>query len=274
MHMEEKATPTAAAADIDTVAISPADADPTVPAMRNMSSSARTLDIGWYQVVFYDAAGHHSEPFGLVRDSSVDSPLPPTPDQVREASPLLRQRYPEPQTDPFQTSDLRNAVYQATALVQANVWRLIDPTLGCSAPEDYTCEVVTDALVPIAVRAVTIMTERLVVTEDPAYATQFALGRHLRGFSAGPYSESYFAPGEFARRGAQQGRPPMDSDDALDALLWALATEDARDYFVFRATGVSPPIGSATAFDYRRQSVGYSAGSLGGWPGRGGPDGF
>jgi hypothetical protein len=68
----------------------------------------------------------------------------------------------------------------------------------------------------------------------------------------------------------------MDTDDALDAALWALATEDARDYFVWRSTGVAPPTAAVTSFDYRRQSLGYGAGSLGfpGGYGRGGPDGY
>jgi hypothetical protein len=106
------------------------------------------------------------------------------------------------------------------------------------------------------------MVNREIVTGDPAFAEQVATGRRLRGFSAGPYSESYFAPGEFARKGAQQGRPAMDPDEALDAALWALATLEAREYFVSEASAVNPPASAITSFDYRKQAVGDRPGSL------------
>jgi hypothetical protein len=127
--------------------------------------------------------------------------------------------------------------------------------------------------VPVARQAVALMVERLLVTGTAAFAEQIATGRRLRGFSAGPYSESYFAPGEFARRGAAQGRPPMDADDALDAALWALATEDAREMFVAWATGVQPPAGAASVFDYRR-TAGSQFAARRGFGFAGGPDGF
>lgn len=203
-----------------------------------------------------------------------DVGLPPTPEMIRGASPLLRAKFPVPSPDAYAMADLTNLVTAATAYVQAMTFRVIDPALGCSAPEDYVCEDTPDALIPVAIQAIARIAERVKVTTDPAFAEQIATGRRLRGFSAGPYSESYFAPGEFARRGVQ-GRPAMDPDDVIDQLLWALATEDARDYFVFRATGQAPPVGMATSFDYRRQSLGYGAGSAGiPFGGRSGPDGF
>lgn len=258
---------------IDTQTLPDPDSDPSEPIARNLTTTSATLLVGWYRLTFMDVHGASSTPSDQLRNSAMSELLPPTPDQVRNESRLLRQGYPIPPTDPYATADLRNTVYQATSLVQSITWRLIDSTLGDLAPEGYLSEAVPDGLVPIAIQAIARMSERIYVTTDPDFAQQVATGRRLRGFSAGPYSESYFAPGEFARKGASQGRPPMDVDDALDTALWALATEDARDYFVWRSTGTPPPAGSATVFDYRRNSTGYHAGSMGLRRGSG-PDGF
>jgi hypothetical protein len=255
---------------IDSQALSPLDADPVAPTIRTVTTVAATLATGWYRLVFRDAAGHVDQPSDPVRASTGDEPLPPSPTSLRRDSPLLRQNYPVPAVDPAVDGDLRRYVYAAVEIVQALTWRIVDSTLGCPAPPEYACELVPPALVGVAVRAVQLLTERMSVTGQPGFAAQFASGRLLRGFSAGPYSESYFAPGEFARRGAQQGRPPMDVSEELDAALWALATEDARDYFVFRATGQVLPGGQAIAWDYRRENIGYGASGFGGWPTRGG----
>lgn len=277
VRIEESPGPQGPWTQIDLQMLADPDDDPSAPAVRSFTTDDATLTLAWYHAIFVDDAGHVSEPLGLQRNSVLDSPLPPSPDEIRQASPLLRSVYPAPAGDPFQLADLRLIVYEATAYVQSMTFRLIDPSLGDVAPEGYLSEAVPDGLIPLAFTAIARMSERIKVTTDPAMATQIATGRRLRGFTAGPYSEQYFAPGEFARRGASQGRPPMDVDDALDSALWALATEDARDYFVWRSTGVAPPVGVATSFDYRRQSIGYGSGGMGGGfggMGHGGPDGF
>jgi hypothetical protein len=177
----------------------------------------------------------------------------PTPDQLRTDSDLLAAKYPASGPN---DAKLSARAATAAALVAGITFRLIEP-ITSSTVEGYEFEEVPAGLVPVAVHAVATMVERMVVTGAPDFAEQAATGRRLRGFSAGPYSEQYFAPGEFARRGAAQGRPPMDADDALDAALWALATEDAREAFVAWATGVQPPAGAVSSFDYRRQGGGY-----------------
>jgi hypothetical protein len=269
-------SPTSQWTPIDTAAFGSVDPDPTAPAPRSVTTMNAALTTGWYRLVFTDDAGHTSEPSQAVR-SSTDSEMPPTPADIRNLSPLLRQNYPLPAVDPYAWSDLRSMVYTATMLVQSNTWRIIDPTLGCPAPveEGYSCELLPPELVDVARQAILKMTERLSVTAQPAFASQIASGRRLRGFTAGPYSENYFDPGQFARKGTT-GRPAMDNDDAIDAALWALATEDARDYFMWRATGAAPPTGVPSTFDYRRQSLGYGAGEIGipGGFARGGPDGW
>lgn len=276
VQVYEEATLAGPATLIDTQALpTPLDTNPASPQVRNITTSHGTLPNMWYFLVFTDVAGGYSDPSDPLRNTSAEDELPPTPDAIRAQSPLLRKNFPLPPTNAYQPSDLRNLVYQSVSLVQSLTWRLIDPSLGDSSPEGYVSEAVPPWQVPIVFQAVARMAERVSVTTAPAFAEQLATGRLLRGFSAGPYSEQYFSPGEFARRGAQQGRQPMDVESAIDEALWALATEDARDYFVWRATGITPPTGVATAFDYRRANVGYSAGGLGGpFGGRGGPDGF
>lgn len=261
----EAASPAGPFTQIDSKAISPTDGDPSEPAAHNFTTSEATLAEGWYVIIFADAFGGVSQPSDPLRNSSGEDSgqLPPTPDQVRNASPLLRQNFPAPPVSVYATADLRNQVYQSIAQIQSLTWRLIDPTLGCAAPEGYVCETVPPSLVPVAYAAVIRMTEELNVTASADYAEQLASGRMLRGFTAGPYSENYFAPGEFSRKGVMT-RPPMSTDTVLDGMLWALATEDARDYFVWRTTGIAPPTGLASAFDYRKANGGYYAGSNGG----------
>lgn len=175
----------------------------------------------------------------------------PTPADLRAASDLLTAKLPDDNGGPNDLK-LANRADAAAAIVAELTFRLIGPVTA-STVTGYTFEEVPPQLVQVAIRAVALMVERLIVTGEPKFAEQVATGRRLRGFSAGPYSETYFAPGEFARRGAQQGRPPMDPDEQLDAALWALATEDARESFVAWATGVQPPAGAISAFNTNRR---------------------
>lgn len=266
---------------IDTLTLA-VDENPAEPTPVNLTTAHGTAANLWYVLTFIDATAAQSLPYGPVQnaldpdtDPEPDVTLPPTPDQIRDASPLLRQQFPEPPTDQYQASDLRALVSQAIGLVESATFRIIDPALGDPSPEGYIGEIVPPALIAVAFDAIKRQSEVLQVTGAADFTQQAATGRRLRGFSAGPYSESYFAPNEFARKGVAT-RPQMSDDDTLDALLWALATEDARDYLAFRDSGVTPPTGVATAFDYRRQNSGYTAGSLGGWPSPGlvGPDGY
>lgn len=182
----------------------------------------------------------------------------PTPDQLRLASELIAAKYPAGGPNEARLELLAGS---ASILVGTLTFRLIEPLIE-STIDGYTFEDVPAPLVDIAMRAVALEIEREIVTGDPAFAEQVATGRRLRGFSAGPYSESYFAPGEFARKGASQGRPIMDQDERLDAALWALASQEAREYFIAQATGVNVPAGTITSFDYRKQAIGDAPGSL------------
>lgn len=198
--------------------------------------------------------------------------LTPTNDQLREASDVIANRFPDEGTGAAEMK-LKARAEAAAILVSSLTFRTIAPITE-STVEGEVFEDVPAQLEPLAVRAVALMVNRELVLGDAAIAEQIATGRRLRGFSAGPYSESYFAPGEFARRGAAQGRPPMDPDEELDASLWALATQEAREYFIAQATGVAAPAGTVSSFDYRQQAIGDAPGALGRGVRGGGPDGF
>lgn len=61
---------------IDTLAISPVDADPSLPAYRNFTTSLAddAADL-WYQLTFFDAAGAFAQPTFPVQNTAEDRPI-------------------------------------------------------------------------------------------------------------------------------------------------------------------------------------------------------
>lgn len=179
----------------------------------------------------------------------------PTPDELRAQSEVLTARFPD---DDGGTEDQKLAARAVTAaaIVASLTFRLIDPITE-STVDGYAFEEVPDGLKPVAARAIALMTARAVLTGELKLAVATATGRRLRSFTAGPYSESYFAPGEL---GVKEGRPRLDPDDEIDAALWALATRSARSYLIFLSTGVAEPAAGVQSFDYRRARGGYLGG--------------
>lgn len=181
----------------------------------------------------------------------------PTAAQVRERSALLRKRYGA-SAGPHE-ADLLAAIEDAAVVVASLTGRRIDPyTDGVEVPP---------GLVGIAVRAVARMAELMDTEGGADFADVAARGRRLRGFTAGPYSESYFSPGDLVI--AKGARPQFSPDPTLDRLLWALATEDAIDALLALTTGVQPPAGAVSSFDYRKMAGGLYGGRRGV-----GPDGW
>lgn len=177
----------------------------------------------------------------------------PTPPDIRARSPLLTQRYPlaDPESPEFVA-----AIEDASALVASWTGRLIEPvTEG---------EEVPDGLVGIARRAIAKLVEQIATTSEAAFAAKTAGGRRLRSISAGPWSESYFAPGELSMK---NGVATITGDPTLDALLWTLATETRREEWVALASGKQPPAAAVTEFDYRRRGSITVRGGVG-------PDGY
>ena len=56
VHVEEAVSPAGPWTLIDTITLSPVDADPAHPAERDFTTTADTLATGWYRITFYDAA--------------------------------------------------------------------------------------------------------------------------------------------------------------------------------------------------------------------------
>jgi hypothetical protein len=180
----------------------------------------------------------------------------PSADEVRARSKLLTQRYPSPAGAGDDEFSL--LIEDGSALVASWTGRLIAPVeTGAEVP---------DGLVGLAVRAIAKTVERGAVAGAVDVTEKTAGGRRLRSISAGPWSESYFAPGELSMK---NGVATITGDPELDALLWALMTDDRRDEWMQLATGKNAPAGAVMEFDYRR------AGSRRLGPGWGlGPDGF
>lgn len=184
----------------------------------------------------------------------------PTPAQVRARSALLAERYPEPDPPADESATFVAAIEDSAAVVGSLTGRLIEPlTEGEEVPQ---------GLVGIAVRATARMAELMDSEGSADAADSTARGERLRGFSAGPYSEQYFAPGDLVLK---DGRPQFSPDPTLDRLLWALATELAIEELLALVRGQHAPAGAVSEFDYRKMGGGYFGRSRGV---SGGPDGF
>lgn len=184
---------------------------------------------------------------------------------IRARSAMLAARYPA--ADPYDpdADALAPFVQVAEQLVSSFTGRDVDVGVGEPVPAEMTA---------VAVLAVQLMTEQIVVSGggDVRASEAAAGGQRLRSISAGPWSESYFAPGELTLK---NGVAVITGNMLLDQVLWSLMTQDKRDEWFALATGVQPPAAIVSGFDYRRQGGGYSGRHFLGGPGLGrGPDGF
>lgn len=221
-------------AGLETQLLVPIDADPSEPLLRNLTTTQALLEAGWYRLAWIDAAGHEevSDPVGR---SGAGLMLPPAEDDIRERSFLLQQLYPEDPPTAAVEWRLREVVRDAVAIIESLTGRRLDPTL----PE---------GLVRIAVRAVTLKTERMGLATASAKVRRKAIsGTRLRSFTAGPYSESYFGPEEASRA------KMLDPDPDLNELLWALTTEAKREeWMILWGLKSYAPAFAVQSFDYRR----------------------
>lgn len=158
----------------------------------------------------------------------------PTPDEVRARSALLTQRFPD------------GAVGDAalSGRIEVMVPVLSDLT-GRSLAEDLGVPGVSVPayLEPTAEQAVALKLERGSATAKDRKKAINTL--NLRSFSAGPYSESYFGPGEAAEI------KKLDPDPEIAELLWALATEDKRAYWLAIWGETVVPGAAVQSFDWR-----------------------
>ncbi|HEX7088738.1 MAG TPA: hypothetical protein VF192_01300 [Longimicrobiales bacterium] len=141
----------------------------------------------------------------------------PTIAEVRGRSELLKARYPE--GDAEKEEELQRLLTDLAPIISQLTGRKIGPadTPGVEVP---------DWLKPVAVRVFTLRAERDATGLSSAARTQAHGSLRLRSFSAGPYSETYFGPGEAESAGV------LDPDPLIHEALWALATEDMRNYWL------------------------------------------
>src|SRR6476646_10994576 len=86
-RIEEGLTATGTFAALETINLSPVDADPSNPAWRNFTTQLGTAPDLWYRVVFLDATGDLGLPTFPVQNSSTGRPIYAT---TTELARLLR----------------------------------------------------------------------------------------------------------------------------------------------------------------------------------------
>lgn len=167
----------------------------------------------------------------------------PTAEEVRLRSELLALRYPADDEE-------RMAVLQRLLDDDAPVVsELTGRSIGIAGTPG---EEVPDYLQPVAVRAMALRAERMTIGGSAKARTGAVGALSLRSFTAGPYSESYFGPGEAATAKV------LDPDPAIHELLWALATEAKREYWlILWGIQARTPGFAVQGFNYRRQRGGY-----------------
>jgi len=142
-------------------------------------------------------------------------------DDIRTRSTVLSTKFPSPAGDDGLTALVREA--------SAVVAMLTGRAIGATGEGPFGCplEEVPAALVPVATRAIRLRAERMDLLESNATLLIERAERTLGGlasFTAGPYSESYFKPGDTI-----QTLQALDSDPEMAADLWSLATECVRE---------------------------------------------
>lgn len=219
--------------DIQTIAL--ADYPDTLnPPTFDFTVTQAALASGWYWVEFRDAAGGKA-PTTPEGASGAAILLPPNASEVRQRSQWLTENFPS--TDSRKEELLREAVLDTIPLINELTGRNLNQSTG------------DGGLDRLAMRAITLKTERILSNEGSADDRSGVLGGErsgIKSISAGPWSETYFGPGE------AQGAKVLDLDPALHETLWALATQDKRDYWLW-IWGIAPaaPYAGVASFDWQ-----------------------
>lgn len=173
----------------------------------------------------------------------------PTPDEIRERSPLLADRFPKP-TAPVEDKELAVWIEDAAALVSSLTCRPIGIPDG-EVPEGM--EEVPTHLKSLAKRAVAMKIERLVLQFGSKRERQSGGAFNLRGFRAGSYAEDYFGPEEAIKA------KRLDPDQNTAEVLWALATEACREAWeaFWDPENAQQPASAVRAFDWSQRPGSY-----------------
>lgn len=250
VRFEEASSPAGPWTVIDTQVLPnvdplPPDGPPNTenPRTRNLTTTHAVLAAGWYRLAFLDNVG--GEQFTeAVAASGAGLDMPPDADTIRGRSELLKASYPSNPLSADVERALREVVADTVQLIESITGRKLDHTLPAY-------------LVRIALRATTLMVEMLTVKGSADSVEATFGGTRLKSQSAGPWSESYFSPGELKLK---NGIPSLTGDDTLDWLLWELMTEEKREEWLALAGGMPAPAGVVTNYDYRRTGAHYRGG--------------
>ena len=174
----------------------------------------------------------------------------PTPTEARQRSALLTEKYPADDGHEFDTA-LTSLLAAASQLVASLTCRQIG-TAGGTGTTDVPVE-----LRELAMRAVVLKAEEFDVQWGGSAASRSkTIGSgNLASISAGPWSESYFGPGEAVTAQA------LSLDRSQHELLWALASEECKQKWMLLWTGEAEPAGAVEAFEYSQRPGGYPGGS-------------
>ena len=141
VRVEESATATGTFTAIETIALSPTDANPALPATRSFTTTHATLAAGWYRVVFLDAAASESPPTTPIQNSGDPTAATrPTVAQValkvlartRVSGQRVLGTFTPADTDPADRTMI--TLEQAEALIDAGVQR-VHGRAGAVAPD-------------------------------------------------------------------------------------------------------------------------------------------
>lgn len=160
--------------------------------------------------------------------------LTPSTEDVRLRSPLLGQQFPASDTE--LDTRLRTMLEDDAAVIASLTGRAIGPvgTPGVEVPPH---------LVGTAIRVFALRAERHGLRWTAEARTKSIGSEKLRSISAGPWSESYFGPGEAS------SLKKLDPDASIHDLLWALCTPEKQDYWLrLWGMGQNPPYAKARQF--------------------------
>jgi hypothetical protein len=120
-------------------------------------------------------------------------------------------------------------IYLATAYLGSITCRDFGNGIGCPIPPE---------MVPLAIFADALYVEQLTYRMDASRrASSLSSGTgNLRSFTAGPYSESYFGPGEI-----KFAWNVLDPDPLLNSMLMSLITPECLQARMAAANGTYPP---------------------------------
>jgi hypothetical protein len=161
----------------------------------------------------------------------------PSAEDVRKRSELLRDEFPEGAGD----EALKLLLDDDAPVISALTGRKI-------GPPDTPGEEVPNWLRPTAIRAFAMRAERGAL-QGSAEERESAIGdANIRSETYGPISLSYFGPGEAS------SAKVLDPDPAVHELLWALATDRMKDYWLVLWGQKTPgPWMNVVEFDWGRR---------------------